>query len=208
MIQVIILAPALAIRAGLRALLTADEQIEVLAEAATLTELEMLPPGTDIIVTVAEALARPELDDLIEELGAPPAVLVLGDQAEAANQLAGLPLRAWGLLPEDSSEEELLASLYSLYQGLVTAPPALIQPLLGTVPIAGREDLLVEDLTAREMEVLELLAEGLANKQIALELEISEHTVKFHVSSIYTKLSVTNRTEAVTAGARLGLIVL
>jgi DNA-binding NarL/FixJ family response regulator len=202
------LAPGLAIRAGLRALLTADEQVEVLAEAATLTELEMLPPETDIILTVAEALARPELDNMIEELGAPPAVLVLSDEAEAANQLAGLPLRAWGLLPEDSSEEELLASLHSLYQGLVTAPPALIQPLLGAIPIAGRDELIVEDLTTRELEVLELLSEGLANKQIAFELEISEHTVKFHVSSIYTKLSVTNRTEAVMVGARLGLIVL
>jgi DNA-binding NarL/FixJ family response regulator len=90
----------------------------------------------------------------------------------------------------------------------VTAPPALIQPLLGAIPIAGQQDLLVEDLTTRELEVLELLAEGMANKQIAYELEISEHTVKFHVSSIYTKLGVTNRTEAVMVGARLGLIVL
>jgi DNA-binding NarL/FixJ family response regulator len=208
LIQVVILAPALAIRAGLRTLLTADEQVEVLAEAATLAELEMLPPGTDIILTVAEALARPELDTLIEELGVPPAVLVLSDEAGAANQLAGLPLRAWGLLPEDSSEEELLASLHSLYQGLVTAAPALIQPLLGAVAAAERDDLIVDDLTTRELEVLELLAEGLANKQIAYELEISEHTVKFHVSSIYTKLGVTNRTEAVMVGARLGLIVL
>jgi DNA-binding NarL/FixJ family response regulator len=67
---------------------------------------------------------------------------------------------------------------------------------------------LIEELTARESEVLQLLAQGLANKQIALALGISEHTVKFHISSIYAKLGVTNRTEAVTQGARLGLIVL
>jgi DNA-binding NarL/FixJ family response regulator len=63
-------------------------------------------------------------------------------------------------------------------------------------------------LTERELEVLGLLARGLANKQIALELAISEHTVKFHVSSIYTKLNVTNRTEAVRAGLRGGWIAL
>ncbi|HEY5902473.1 MAG TPA: helix-turn-helix transcriptional regulator, partial [Anaerolineales bacterium] len=61
-------------------------------------------------------------------------------------------------------------------------------------------------LSDREIEVLELLAQGLANKQIAGALGISEHTVKFHVSSIYTKLNVTNRAEAVRQGVRQGLI--
>ena len=63
------------------------------------------------------------------------------------------------------------------------------------------------NLTAREHEVLTLLSDGLANKQISLELEISEHTVKFHVSSIYQKLNVSNRAEAVRLGIQLGLIM-
>ena len=63
-------------------------------------------------------------------------------------------------------------------------------------------------MTERELEVLDLLAAGLANKQIAVELGISEHTVKFHVSSIYTKLNATNRTQAVREGLRQGWIVL
>jgi NarL family two-component system response regulator YdfI len=67
---------------------------------------------------------------------------------------------------------------------------------------------LIDPLTDREMEVLQLLAQGLANKQIAAKLSISEHTVKFHVSSIYTKLGVGNRTEAVRMGVRRGLILL
>ena len=69
-------------------------------------------------------------------------------------------------------------------------------------------DELIERLTPRETEILEQLAQGLANKQIALELGISEHTVKFHVSSIYAKLGVTNRMEAVRTGLQLGLITL
>ncbi|HEV3477664.1 MAG TPA: response regulator transcription factor, partial [Rubrobacteraceae bacterium] len=67
---------------------------------------------------------------------------------------------------------------------------------------------LSEPLTAREREVLELLGRGLSNRLIARELHISEHTVKFHISSLYAKLEVNNRAEAVSQGARHGLISL
>jgi DNA-binding NarL/FixJ family response regulator len=73
---------------------------------------------------------------------------------------------------------------------------------------SDNEPLAEGPLTERESEVLGLLSRGLANKQIAVELGISEHTVKFHVSSIYQKLNVTNRTEAVRAGLRGGWIAL
>ena len=66
----------------------------------------------------------------------------------------------------------------------------------------------IEPLTAREMEVIQLMAQGLANKQIALALGISEHTVKFHLSSLYAKLGISSRTEAVKRGIELGLISL
>jgi DNA-binding NarL/FixJ family response regulator len=78
---------------------------------------------------------------------------------------------------------------------LVDEPAAAIQELS-------------EPLTARESEVLGLLGRGLSNKMIARELHISEHTVKFHISSIYSKLGVSNRAEAVSQGARHGLISL
>lgn len=208
MIRVVILAPTLAVRAGLRTLLTADEQLEVVAEASALSELETLPPETDILVTLAESTTRPDLESLTRQADPAPAVLLLSDEPLAAQDLAGLPLRAWGLLPLDASEEELLASIHALHQGLMVSAPAFLQPLIGRAISTTSEDYLVEELTEREMEVLDLLAEGLANKQIALELSISEHTVKFHVSSIYTKLGATNRTEAVRIGARLGLITL
>ena len=208
MIRLAILAPTLAVRAGLRTWLTSDEQIEVVAEAAALTEFETLPPETDILVVLAEATSRPDLEELTRQTDPTPAILLLTDDPRDAQALAGLPLRAWGLLPLDASEEELLVSVYALYQGLMVSTPAFVQPLIGQAISAAPEEHLVEELTEREMEVLDLLAEGLANKQIALELSISEHTVKFHVSSIYTKLGATNRTEAVRIGARLGLIAL
>lgn len=208
MIRVIVLAPALAVRAGLRAILSADKKIDVLAEAATLAAPHALPQHADVIITVPQMLNEPELAAFLEDSPVPPALLLLSDETTDAAELRRLPLRAWGLLPLITSEEDLVTAVYSLQRGLITIDPALIQPLMDTVLSAPDEDLIVEELTEREMEVLELLAEGLANKQIALELEISEHTVKFHVSSIYSKLGATNRTEAVMTGARLGLIVL
>ena len=69
-------------------------------------------------------------------------------------------------------------------------------------------EILDDPLTSRELEVLQALAQGLANKQIALALGISDHTVKFHVSAIYSKLGVTNRTEAVRVGIQRGLVVI
>ena len=89
--------------------------------------------------------------------------------------------------------------------------PDVISVLLPVLPSA--EQIVdtatpVQALTPREIEVLGMLAEGLGNKAIAKRLIISEHTVKFHVSSIFTKLNASSRTEAVTLGARQGLIML
>lgn len=214
MIRVVVIAPALALRAGIRALLTVDEDIEVVAEAAAFSELEtegetLIPPDIDVFVADPEAVEVAALAAFLEQVGSSPALLLLTDDSQSAHDFTGLPMRAWGLLPIDASEEELLAAVHALHEGLLVAEPALLQPLLGQVMLSASDiDTFVEELTDRETEVLQLLAQGLANKQIALELDISAHTIKFHVSSIYTKLGVTNRTEAVTHGARLGLIVL
>jgi DNA-binding NarL/FixJ family response regulator len=122
---------------------------------------------------------------------------------------------AWGILPVDASAGELIAAVHALHEGLIVAAPYLFSRLLDSRPRAGvalsfdtPDQALVEALTARETEVLQLLTQGLANKQIAALLSISEHTVKFHVSSIYAKLGAANRTDAVRIGARRGLILL
>jgi DNA-binding NarL/FixJ family response regulator len=93
---------------------------------------------------------------------------------------------------------------------LLAGSPALLEPLLSPA-VRGGESLSAppaEALTEREAQVLQLLAQGLANKQIAAALGISEHTVKFHISAVYAKLGASSRTEAVRLGVRQGLIVL
>jgi len=216
LIRVLVVAPALAVRAGLRALLGEENDIEVLGEAAWLGDLGDLPDELDVLVLVDAALTTGgggTWDDLEGLLltGAPPAVLLLTDgDPGLARLLIGLQARAWGILPLDSSAEELLAALNALHNGLLVGPPALVEPLLSPALLDGKPmmESPIEPLTERELQVLQLLAQGLANKQIAAALGISEHTVKFHVSGIYAKLGAASRTEAVRLGVRQGLIVL
>jgi len=207
MIRLAILAPTPALRSGLRALLAADERIEVLAEAASLNDLQDLG-ALDVLLVAGEDYSLEALRAPLENAEAPPALLLLSEEPTAARSLARLPLRAWGLLPPEAGEEELIAAVAALHEGLLAAAPALVQPLFGPAAALAETDELAEELTDREGQVLQLLAQGFPNKQIALQLSISEHTVKFHVSAIYAKLGVTNRTEAMRRGVRLGLIVL
>ena len=197
MIRVAILAPALALRVGLREVFRGLEDIDVVADAPSRDEA----PEADVLV-----LTSPDyLSDLDEDA---PAILLLTDDQSAAAQLMDLPV--WGVLSLDASPEELSAAVRALGEGLWTGSPALLGSLLERQPVTMLEagDPIIDPLTAREHEVLQLAAEGLANKQIALSLNISEHTVKFHLSSLYAKLGVTSRTEAIRAGVRQGWVVL
>lgn len=135
----------------------------------------------------------------------PVPVLVLLPQAAlaAGARAAG----AQGLLLRDGDGDLLQTSLEALVQGLLVLEPALADHLYP----AGRAEGLpqpAEPLTLREEEVLALLAEGLSNRAIGQALDISEHTVKFHVNAIMTKLDAQSRTEAVVRATRLGLILL
>ncbi|MGD2157909.1 MAG: response regulator transcription factor [Anaerolineales bacterium] len=210
MIRVLVVASTLALRAGLRALIESAQGLLVTAEISHLAELETLPPDTDVIVCTSVSGLLAQFDRLTEEQVSYPGLLLLADEPRAARTLRRLPLRAWGVLPLDASQEELTAALGALHEGLSVVPADFLEEILeGELEIeALPEKLLVESLTQRESEVLQLVAHGLANKQIALELEISEHTVKYHISSIYAKLGVSNRIEAVKMGFQNGLIVL
>jgi DNA-binding NarL/FixJ family response regulator len=136
-----------------------------------------------------------------------PVLLITNAQEEAA-KLSDLPV--WGVLPLEASPEEISAALHALGEGLWVGSPALASSLLERHPVPTFEagEPVGDPLTGRELEVLQLAAEGLANKQIALALNISEHTVKFHLSSLYAKLGVTSRTEAIRAGVRQGWVVM
>lgn len=185
-IRVLLNVSSPALRAGLGALLASDEHIRVVNDDSFGKEDE-----ADVMITSA-------LDFVIESESV--AILFLSDEEFNVEEVKRSS-RVWGVLRAEASAEELIASVRALSQGLIVGSPELL---------FGEENGTAErgPLTDRETEVLGLLARGLANKQIAAALGISEHTVKFHVSSIYTKLNVTNRAEAVSAGLRGGWIAL
>jgi DNA-binding NarL/FixJ family response regulator len=201
-----VLAQNLALRIGLRELLNGSAEIDVVAEIADLDELDTLDVAVDILV-VAE-LAGAELRELVDEADA--ALLLLTDDRDEVQALSGSRLHAWGVLPVNATEDELLAAVHALGEGLWVGAPGLVKDLLvrPSVRTLSEAEPLIEPLTGREIEVLQLISQGLANKQIALELNISEHTVKFHLSSLYAKLGVSSRTEAIRAGTQRGLIIL
>jgi len=209
MIQTVILSPIPALRVGLRALLAGDPEIAVAAALASLDDLAAPPGEAGVLIVTAGALD----EDALETLAAW-AVLWIGDDLEEARVLFERP--AWGLLAPDATPEALQAAVRALAEGLSVASAELMQQALALTPRQalplspaleeGAEP--PEALTGREVDVLRLAAQGLTNKQIALSLGISEHTVKFHVSAIFAKLGVSNRAEAVRNGARWGWVPL
>lgn len=107
----------------------------------------------------------------------------------------------YSALPRDASPDQIIAAIHAAAAGLATVPVDAVSTIL----VAEREPE-GEALTPREIEVLEMVAEGLSNKQIAAQLNISDHTAKFHVNSILGKLGAGTRAEAVTKGLRRGLL--
>ncbi len=202
MIRVTIVSPNSALRIGLRELLSRQTDINVVGET---TDLESVnETETEVVVLASVSSAR------LLESKSTFAILFLTDDIESLRGVLNSNARAWGVLSADAAEDELVAAVRAVGEGLWVGAPGLVQSL---IRLNGRreslgEESLIEPLTAREKEVIQLMAQGLANKQIALALSISEHTVKFHLSSLYAKLGISSRTEAVKRGIELGLISL
>jgi len=190
-IRVLLNVSSPALRAGLHALLSSDKMISILNDS--------WDEGNEADVIITSASSRFNATDETDPVSTT-ATLLLSDRLLNIREMRRL-FKVWGVLPNDVSAEELTAAVHALSQGLVVGTSTLLFESEG-------ESLSQGPLSDRESEVLGLLAKGLANKQIALALGISEHTVKFHVSSIYTKLNVTNRTEALREGLRGGWIAL
>ena len=191
-------------------LTTADMQ--VVGEAGEPASFAAGMSDIDVVV-VAEEKALEEVAGTIRTTtnGNTIAMVVLSNNDEyPTSVLRSLSLSGWSIVPLDVSTARLQAAIVAAAQGFVTIPAPAVERILGQrVPIEAMNiDYPDEPLTLREREVLEMLSRGLSNKMIARRLSISEHTVKFHVSSIYTKLGAASRTDAVSRGVRRGLITL
>ena len=143
-------------------------------------------------------ILREELPVAPETPGAAPIVVVTDGPISSRAFQSGV--RA--VLPREAAPEQIVAALHAVSAGLVAVPAESSSLVMHT----GTPEAEVEPLTPREMEALEMLAEGLSNKQIAARLNISEHTAKFHVNSILSKQHAGTRTEAVIRGIRSGFV--
>jgi two-component system nitrate/nitrite response regulator NarL len=187
-------------RAGLRAL----------AEAAGLQVVADAPPAGLEHVTEDEVDAVAwdvgpggALEGLRTVASRLPLIAVLWSEEQAGEALAA---GAHAALLRDRVGQRLLPAVSAVVAGLVTLDEGLAESVLRPRPAPAPA--LAEPLTPREMEVLQLVAEGLTNRRMGERLGISEHTAKFHVNAILGKLGASNRSEAVAQAARLGLILL
>lgn len=212
MIRVTVIAPAIAVRAGLRALLSDDPGIQVIAEAASLSEEEQTQADNDVVIWAPGAsIDHDTMNSTLSSLriGETSAFLLIYHDPKVIEPLTQLAVRAWGVLDPESTQAELIASVQALNEGLAVIDPVwLNQVFRNRLTSQDVNQGLAEPLTAREIEILELLALGLTNKQIAARLKISAHTVKFHISIIFSKMGTTNRVETVKLGLKKGLILL
>jgi two-component system, NarL family, response regulator YdfI len=174
-------------------------------------------PGTSLREQVEESQPDVLLLDIDEDpvsaavrglarLARAPATIVLTADERLAWTTDALRAGIRAVLPRHVTGPELIAAIEAVGAGLLVVHPDgadAMRPTATLVPGPSG----AEPLTARETEVLRMLAEGLGNKLIAARLSISEHTVKFHVASIFAKLGAGSRTEAVTIGVRRGLIM-
>jgi len=172
------------------------------------------PDLPDVIVLDAGPESHLPVPMLLEQRpsGNTTPFVVLLDELDGAAGAGALRAGARAVLPRSAAPEEIRAAVRAAAAGLASLPAALAGALLDGTSPDGTGAKLVDTrdqiLTPRERQVLTLLGEGLLNKEIAVQLDISEHTVKTHLAAIYEKLDVSNRAEAVATGLRRGLIML
>ena len=212
MTRILVVGSSVAARVGLEAILRDDPRFAIAGEGARSGDLTQLVRRFRPEVVVMEigdlGLALRSIST-IQGMGAP-SFLLLAPQLSRNELRRALQGGVRAVLPRETSPTELATAIDAVNNGLAVVTAEDLEVLLPTpseMPVSD-ELALGEPLTSRETEVLSLLAEGAGNKEIAARLHMSEHTAKFHVSSILAKLGAATRTEAVSRGYREGLILI
>jgi two-component system, NarL family, response regulator YdfI len=205
MIRVLIKAPTPVARAGLESLIGSYPNLQVIGEDADQLETLNTDHYPDVIVAEVDSHDDRRIRQLLHEAaGGPPLIVLVRDPAVEWGAMFRHGVR--GALSSNASGEQIALAIEAAAAGLAVFHADEADHLFGPAMAHEPLDSLPEALTSREIEILRFLAEGLENKEIASQLGISEHTVKFHVASIMGKLGVSNRTEAVMSGIRHGLV--
>jgi two-component system, NarL family, response regulator YdfI len=204
-IRIAVAATSAVRRAGLESIIRSHAEFHLAGSFGTVASLASFARGTELDVTVIET---DSIRDLLLEPTSDAAIVLLTEVSDPRSISRLLRSGVRAILSRESDPDDVLSAIYASYDGLVllsTPTAESLAAVYGDRPLEVEAEL-SEEITARETDVLRMLAEGLVNKDIAARLGISEHTVKFHISSILDKLGASTRTEAVTLGIRRGLI--
>jgi NarL family two-component system response regulator YdfI len=212
-IRVLVSAPTAVRRAHLESIVRSSATTKLAGGMYGLDTLPRLLRGLQpdvVLVDIDREDSRLLVRSTFDEDEAVPGAVVLCDDPKPNWAARAFESGVNAILSCDASAEDILYGVQAAFSGLILVEPELMKDLLARIrPLQqGLQAQLSEELTQRESEILRMLADGLANKTIASRLGISEHTVKFHISSVLAKLGTATRTEAVTQGIRSGLIVI
>ncbi len=213
-IRVLVASASAVRRTGLETIIKTTPPLKLVSSAHGISALsaqarEFQP---DIILADLER-ADPNFIALVSSIWqahAAPIFVLLIDAPDSGWTSRALRAGVKAILPRDALSEEIFSAIQAVHAGFVILDPEVTQELARHVHLESADHVpaAFDELTTREIEVLRMMADGLGNKQIASRLGISDHTIKFHISSILDKLGASSRTEAVTLGIRMGLILL
>jgi len=204
-IRIAVAAASAVRRAGLESIIRSHAEFHLAGSFGAVASLVSFARNTELDVIVIDT---DSIRDLLLEPTSDAAIVLLTEVTEARSISRLLRSGVRAILSRESDPDDVLSAIYASYDGLVllsTPTAESLAALFGDQPLEVEAEL-SEEITSRETDVLRMLAQGLVNKDIAARLGISEHTVKFHISSILDKLGASTRTEAVTLGIRRGLI--
>jgi two-component system, NarL family, response regulator LiaR len=198
------------VRQGLRTFLELQEGIEVVAEAEDGEEAvalaEQTTPDVVLLDLVMPRLGGADALRRIREVSPQSRVIVLTSFFDDERLFPAIRAGAAGYLLKDVQPQELVRAIKSVHEGNALLAPAVASRVLEELAAGGDRPRSADLLTAREREVLTLIARGMPNKVIARELAVSEKTVKTHVSNLLGKLGLTDRTQAAVFAVREGLV--
>jgi len=213
-IRVLVVSASAVRRAGLETIIKTTPPLKLVSSAHSISALSSQARDfqPDIILADLER-ADPNFIALVSSIWqahAAPLFVILIDAPDSGWTSRALRAGVKAILPRDALSEEIFSAIQAVHAGFVILDPEVTQDLARHVHLESADHVpaAFDELTTREIEVLRMMAEGLGNKQIASRLGISDHTIKFHISSILDKLGASSRTEAVTLGIRMGLILL
>ena len=208
MIRILIKASSPVVKAGLESLLRSYPELRVIDEASDeLHSSEGLLTDSQPDVVLAQADSGESAAEALDSsTSGVPLVLLVADPAAISADAFQHGVRA--VLRSNLTGSQIAAAIEAVAAGLGVFDPGAIEAFAPLHALNGPPERLPEPLTAREIEVLRAMAEGLANKEIAARFGVSENTIKFHVASVMGKLGAGSRTEAVMLGIRHGIVLI